>query len=168
MPTYKSLTLTLTIALTTVGTATADVATADQKQSGMEAMKIVTISKMYQQDIDEQGMSNPVVLQQYANTELQAAMALEQAYFDKNQMSCNVDYDVLWDSQDPDYTQDKKLSMTEQDLVQVSLAQGSDIYYELSCADNSNSDGSTDCQVADVSLNEHGKTLRKYLIETCR
>ena len=147
----------------TVGTATADVATADQKQSAMEAMKIATISKMYQQDIDEQGMSNPVVLQQYANTELQAAMALEQAYFDKNQMSCNVDYDVLWDSQDPDYTQDKKLSMTEQDLVQVSLAQGSDIYYELSCDDNDKN-----CQVADVILDDDGKTLRKHLLEACR
>lgn len=163
MPTYKSLTLILTIGLTTAGTATADVTTADQKQSAMEAMKIATISKMYQQDTDEQGMSNPAVLQQYANTELQAAMALEQAYFDKNQMSCNVDYDVLWDSQDPDYTQDKKLSMTEQGLVQVSLAQGSDIYYELSCDDNDK-----DCQIADVILDDDGKTLRKHLLEACR
>ncbi|MBH0006608.1 hypothetical protein [Psychrobacter sp. SWN149] len=163
MPTYKSLTLILTIGLTTAGTATADVAKADQKQSAMEAMKIATISKMYQQDIDEQGMSNPAVLQQYANTELQAAMTLEQAYFDKNQMSCNVDYDVLWDSQDPDYTQDKKLSITEQGLVQVSLAQGSDIYYELSCDDNDK-----DCQIADVILDDDGKTLRKHLLEACR
>ena len=163
MPTYKSLTLILTIGLTTVGTATADVTKVDQKQATMKAVKIATISKMYQQDIDEQGMSNPVVLQQYANTELQAAMKLEQAYFDKNQMSCNVDYDVLWDSQDPDYTQDKKLSMTEQGLVQVSLAQGSDIYYELSCDDNDK-----DCQIADVILDDDGKTLRKHLLEACR
>ena len=167
MPTYKSLILILTIGLMTVGAATADVTKADQKYSAMDASKVATITKMYQQDIDDQGMSNPVVLQQYANADLQAAMMLEQAYFDKNQMPCNVDYDVLWDSQDPDYTQDKKFSMTKQGLVQVSLAQGSDIYYELSCADNK-SDGSTDCQVADVSLNENGKTLRKHLIETCR
>lgn len=163
MPTYKSLTLILTIGLMNVGAATADMTKADQKQSAMEAVKIATISKMYQQDIDEQGMSNPAVLQQYANTELQAAMTLEQDYFDKNQMSCNVDYDVLWDSQDPDYTQDKKLSMTEQDLVQVSLAQGSDIYYELSCDDNDKN-----CQVADVILDDDGKTLRKHLLEACR
>ena len=166
MPLYKSLILLLILGLTTVGSAIADTTKTDQEYSAMDASKVATITKMYQQDIDDQGMSNPVVLQQYANADLQAAMMLAQAYFDKNQMPCNVDYDVLWDSQDPDYTQDKKISMTEQGLVQVSLAQGSDIYYELSCADNS--DGSTDCKVADVSLNENGKTLRKHLIETCR
>ncbi|WP_352309170.1 hypothetical protein [Psychrobacter sp. W2-37-MNA-CIBAN-0211] len=165
MPTYKSLIFLLTIGLMPVGSATADVTKSDQKQSVMAAMKIATITQMYQQDIDEQGMSNPVMLQQYANADLQAAMQLEQDYFDKNQTSCNIDYDVLWDSQDPDYTQDKKFSMTEQGLVQVSLAQGSDIYYELSCDANDKRAG---CQVADVSLNDDGKTLRRYLQETCR
>ncbi|WP_037033087.1 hypothetical protein [Psychrobacter sp. PAMC 21119] len=165
MPTYKSLIFLLTIGLMPVGSATADVTKSDQKQAVRAAMKIATIKKMYQQDIDDQGMSDPVMLQQYANTDLQAAMQLEQDYFDKNQTSCNIDYDVLWDSQDPNYTQDKKFSMTEQGLVQVSLAQGSDIYYELSCDDN---DKRADCQVADVSLNEDGKTLRKHLLDTCR
>lgn len=161
MPTYKSLILLSTIALTTVGTATADVTKAFQKQAAVADMKITTITKMYQQDIDDQGMSNPIVLQQYANADLQAAMQLEQDYFDKNQTSCNVDYDVLWDSQDPDYTQDKKFSMTDKGLVQVSLAQGSNIYYDLTCNDK-------DCQIADVSLNEDGGTLSKHLLETCR
>ena len=146
MPTYKSLILLSTIALTTVGTATADVTKAFQKQAAVADMKITTITKMYQQDIDDQGMSNPIVLQQYANADLQAAMQLEQDYFDKNQTSCNVDYDVLWDSQDPDYTQDKKFSMTDKGLVKVSLAQGSNIYYDLTCNDKY-------CQIADVSLN---------------
>ncbi|MDN3453132.1 MULTISPECIES: hypothetical protein [unclassified Psychrobacter] len=164
MPTYKSLTLLLTIGLMTVGNATADVSKVDQKQNAMANIKIATITKMYQQDIDDQGMSNPVVLQQYADTDLKAAMQLEQAYFDKNQMSCNIDYDVLWNSQDPNYTQDKKFSITEQGLVQVSLAQGSDIYYELSCDDSDNAA----CQVADVILDKDGKTLRKHLLKACR
>ena len=163
MPTYKSLTLLLTIGLMPVGHAIADVSKVDQKQNAMANMKIATITKMYQQDIDDQGMSNPVVLQQYADADLQAAMQLEQAYFDKTQTSCNIDYDVLWSSQDPDYTQDKKFSITAQGLVQVSLAQGSDIYYELSCDDNDKT-----CQVADVVLDQDGKTLRKHLLETCR
>ena len=163
MPTYKSLTLLLTIGLMPVGHAIADVSKVDQKQNAMADMKIATITKMYQQDIDDQGMSHPVVLQQYADADLQAAMQLEQAYFDKTQTSCNIDYDVLWSSQDPDYTQDKKFSITAQGLVQVSLAQGSDIYYELSCDDNDKT-----CQVADVVLDQDGKTLRKHLLETCR
>ena len=163
MPTYKSLTLLLTIGLMPVGHAIADVSKVDQKQNAMADMKIATITKMYQQDIDDQGMSNPVVLQQYADADLQAAMQLEQAYFDNTQTSCNIDYDVLWSSQDPDYTQDKKFSITDQGLVRVSLAQGSDIYYELSCDDNDKT-----CQVADVVLDQDGKTLRKHLLETCR
>jgi len=163
MPTYKSLTLLLTIGLMPVGHAIADVSKVDQKQNAMADIKIATITKMYQQDIDDQGMSQPVVLQQYADVDLQAAMQLEQAYFDKTQTSCNIDYDVLWNSQDPDYTQDKKFSITDQGLVQVSLAQGSDIYYELSCDDNDKT-----CQVADVVLDQDAKTLRQHLLETCR
>ncbi|WP_230710073.1 MULTISPECIES: hypothetical protein [unclassified Psychrobacter] len=124
-------------------------------------MKIATVTKMYEQDISTEGMDNPVVLQQYANQDLQSAMQLEQDYFDENQLSCNIDYDVLWDSQDPDYTQDKKFSMTNQGLVQVSLAQGSNIYYDLSC----DGDG---CQVADVILDENGKSLRQHFLESCR
>ncbi|WP_298809716.1 hypothetical protein [uncultured Psychrobacter sp.] len=163
MPTYKSLTLLLTIGLMPVGHAIADLSKVDQKQNALANIKIATITKMYQQDMDDQGMSHPVVLQQYADADLQAAMQLEQAYFDKTQTSCNIDYDVLWSSQDPDYTQDKKFSITAQGLVQVSLAQGSDIYYELSCDDNDKT-----CQVADVVLDQDGKTLRKHLLETCR
>lgn len=163
MPTYKSLILLLTIGLMTVGHAIADVSKVDQKQNTMADIKIATITKMYQQDIDDQGMSHPVVLQQYADADLQAAMQLEQAYFDKTQTSCNIDYDVLWSSQDPDHTQDKKFSITDQGLVQVSLAQGSDIYYELSCDDSDKT-----CQVEDVVLDQDGKTLRKHLLETCR
>jgi hypothetical protein len=163
MPTYKSLTLLLTIGLMPVGHAIADVSKVDQKQNAMADIKIATITEMYQQDIDDQGMSNRVVLQQYADADLQAAMQLEQAYFDKTQTSCNIDYDVLWNSQDPDYTQDKKFSITDQGLVQVSLAQGSDIYYELSCDDNDKT-----CQVADVVLDQDDKTLRQHLLETCR
>ena len=162
MPTYKSLTLLLTTGLMTIGNATADMTNISPKQA---AMKIATITKMYQQDIRDEGMSNPAVLQQYANEDLQAAMQLEQDYFDKHQMSCNIDYDVLWDSQDPDYTQDKKISMTDKGLVQVSLAQGSDIYYKLTC-DSADKNG--ECQIADVTLNEDGGTLSQHLLEACR
>ncbi|MGP9558041.1 hypothetical protein [Psychrobacter sp. AOP7-A1-24] len=130
MPTYKSLTLLLTITLMTIGNAIADVSKVDQQQSNIADIKIATITRMYQQDIDDQGMSNSIVLRQYADADLQATMQLQQAYFDKTQTSCNIDYDVLWNSQDPDYTQDKKFSITEQDLVRVNLAQGGDIYSE--------------------------------------
>jgi len=159
MPTYRTLILLSITGLTTVGSAIADVTEINDPKA---AMKIAAITKMYKQDIDDEGMSNPTVLQQHANDDLQAAIQLEQDYFDKNQMSCNVDYDVLWDSQDPDYTQDKKFSVTDKGLVHVSLAQGSDIYYELSC-NNKN----TNCQVADVILNKDGDTLRNHLLETC-
>ena len=87
MPTYKSLTLLLTTGLMTIGNATADLTNISPKRA---AMKIATITKMYQQDIGDEGMSNPAVLQQYANEYLQAAMQLEQDYFDKHQMSCNI------------------------------------------------------------------------------
>lgn len=123
--------------------------------------KIATITKMYQQDIDNQGMDYPVVLQQFANPELQAAMILEQEYFDREQMSCHIGYDVLWDSQDPDYSQDKQFSITEKGWVQVSLAQGSKVYYELAC-------DHAECQVADVIFDKDGTSLKNHLLETCR
>ncbi|SLJ84653.1 hypothetical protein [Psychrobacter sp. DAB_AL43B] len=161
MPTPKSLIL-LAMGVIAISNATADVTEPYQTHA---VMKVATIAKMYEQDISNQGMDNPVVLQQYANSELQAAMQLEQDYFDKEQMSCHVGYDVLWDSQDPDYEQEKEFSITEQGLVKVSLAQGSNVYYDLSC-DGMNKE--IKCQVADVIMDEDGASLRKYLLETCR
>ena len=161
MPTHYSLTL-LAMGLIATNSAIADIAESTQTYA---AIKIATISNMYQQDVNNQGMDNPVVLQQYADPDLQAAMQIEQDYFDREQISCHVDYDVLWDSQDPDYTQDKQFSMTDQGLVQVSLAHGSNVYYELSC---NGTDDDADCRVADVILDEDGKSLRKHLLETCR
>ncbi|MGP5173959.1 hypothetical protein [Psychrobacter immobilis] len=161
MPTHYSLTL-LAMGLIATNSAIADIAESTQTYA---AIKIATISNMYQQDVSNQGMDNPVVLQQYADPDLQAAMQIEQDYFDKEQISCHVDYDILWDSQDPDYTQDKQFSMTDQGLVQVSLAHGSNVYYELSC--NGTGDDAN-CRVADVILDEDGKSLRKHLLETCR
>ena len=131
------------------------------KQADKQAQKIATIKKMYQQDIDHEGEDSPVVLQQYASKDLQAAMQLEQDYFDKTQMSCHIGYDVLWDSQDPDYTQDKKFSVTKQGLVQVNLAQGSTIDYELACDDK-------ECRVHDVIVDKKGTSLKKYLHKECR
>ncbi|WP_201560856.1 hypothetical protein [Psychrobacter sp. NC44] len=161
MPTHYSLTL-LAMGLIATNSAIADIAESIQTYA---AIKIATISNMYQQDVSNQGMDNPVVLQQYADPDLQAAMQIEQDYFDREQISCHVDYDVLWDSQDPDYAQDKQFSMTDQGLVQVSLAHGSNVYYELSC----NGTGEdANCRVADVILDEDGKSLRKHLLETCR
>ena len=161
MPTHYSLTL-LAMGLIATNSAIADIAELTQTYA---AIKIATISNMYQQDVSNQGMDNPVVLQQYADPDLQAAMQIEQDYFDREQISCHVDYDVLWDSQDPDYTQDKQFSMTDQGLVQVSLAHGSNVYYELSC---NGTDDDANCRVADVILDEDGKSLRKHLLETCR
>ena len=161
MPTHYSLTL-LAMGLIATNSAIADIAESTQTYA---AIKIATISNMYQQDVSNQGMDNPVVLQQYADPDLQAAMQIEQDYFDREQISCHVDYDVLWDSQDPDYAQDKQFSMTDQGLVQVSLAHGSNVYYELSC---NGTDDDADCRVADVILDEDGKSLRKHLLETCR
>lgn len=158
MPTHYSLTL---LAMGLIAT---NSAIAESTQT-YAAIKIATISNMYQQDVSNQGMDNPVVLQQYADPDLQAAMQIEQDYFDREQISCHVDYDVLWDSQDPDYTQDKQFSMTDQGLVQVSLAHGSNVYYELSC---NGTDDDANCRVADVILGEDGKSLRKHLLETCR
>ena len=160
MSPYKSLIMVLMIAPIQIGAAIADTTKTTDKQA---TIKTALIAKMYQQDMDEQGMSQPPILQQYANDDLLQIMQLEQVYFDKHQASCNLDYDVLWSSQDPDYTQTKKISITEQGLVQVSLAQGHDVYYDLSCDDSDKT-----CQVADVVLDQDGKTLRQHVLETCR
>ena len=161
MPTSKSLIL-LTMGIIAISNATADVTELPQINA---VMKIATITKMYEQDISNQGMDNPVVLQQYANPDLQTAMKLERDYFDREQMSCHVGYDVLWNSQDPDYEQEIQFSITSQGLVQVSLAQGSNVYYDLVC---DGMDDSTNCQVADVIMDKDKGSLKEYLLQTCR
>ena len=162
MQILKSYALLLTMGFLAVNTAIADAP--DNKQTHA-AMKVAIIEKMYQQDVSNQGMDYPVVLEQYGNQELQAAMKLERDYFNREEMSCHIGYDVLWDSQDPDYEQEKQFSLTEKGLVKVSLAQGSNVYYDLSC---DGFDDSADCKVADVILDEDGASLKEYLLKTCR
>ena len=147
-------------------TAITAVVNAIEPQQAVFAIKVATIEKMYQQDASNQGMDYPI-LAQYSDKDLQAAFLLEQAYFDREQMSCNIGHDILWDSQDPDYSQDKQFSITEQGLVKVSLAQGSDIYYELACTSIGEI---AECKVADVILDEDiydSPTLKSYLIKSC-
>lgn len=127
--------------------------------------KIAAVTEMYEQDIANEGMDYPVVLQQYADKTLKAAMQAEQDYFDREQMSCHVGYDVLWNSQDPDYSQDKQFSISESGWVQVSLAQGGSVYFDLVC---DAVDSTAKCQVADVIMDEDGASLREYLLETCQ
>lgn len=156
------LTILFTLGLTT-NVAIADSATTKSETPVLDrtAQKITTITKMYQQDIDNEGEDSPVVLQQYASKDLQAAMQLEQDYFDKTQISCHIGYDVLWDSQDPDYAQDKEFSVTKQGLVQVNLAQGSTVDYDLACNDK-------ECLVHDVIVDNKGTSLKAYLKEACQ
>lgn len=151
---------TLSLILTSILVTTAH--TADFSVAPMEqpAKKVATITTMYAQDVRNQGMDYPVVLQQYADKDLQAAIQLEQDFFDKEGMSCHIGHDVLWDSQDPDYAQQKQFSVTDTDLVQVSLSQGSVIYYDLSCQD-------TSCQVTDVLFSD-GASFKRYLLENCQ
>ncbi len=129
--------------------------------------QVAVISQMYEQDISVEGFSEKPILLEYSIAELIAAFVLEQAYYDREQISCNIGHDILWDSQDPDYSQDKQFAVTEQGLVKVSLAQGSDIYYELAC---SSIDEKAECKIADVMLDEDiygSRTLKSYLIKNC-
>lgn len=121
--------------------------------------KVATIAKMYAQDIDNEGMGEPM-LAQYGDAQLRAALKLERDYFDKEQMICGTGHNILWDSQDPDYEQDKNISMTKNGLVTVSLAQGRDIQYQLTC-------NSSDCQISDVITSDN-KSLKDFLNKSCR
>lgn len=156
----QKLTLSMLMLTGLLVTQSANTAQISVNHTDEQAIKIATVQAMYAQDVSNEGMDYPVVLQQYADFDLQAAMQLEQDYFDKQQMSCHIGHDVLWDSQDPDYSQQKQFSITDAELVQVSLAQGSLVYYDLTCKN-------TKCQVADVMLDD-GTSFKNYLIENCR
>lgn len=123
------------------------------------AKKLATITKMYQQDISNEGLGKPVLMQ-YGNSELQAALKLEQQYFDKNEMICGTGHDVLWESQDPNYEQDKKISVHSDGLVNVTLAQGETVRYKMAC-------DATKCMVADVIMADN-KSLKDFLNKSCR
>ncbi len=86
--------------------------------------KIAIISQMYEQDASVEGLSETPILIEYGTLELQDAFTLEQDYYDRTQMNCNVGFDILWDSQDPDYAQDKQITMTDTGLVKVSSHAG--------------------------------------------
>lgn len=121
--------------------------------------KLATITKMYQQDISNEGLGKPVLMQ-YGSSELKAALKLEQQYFDKNEMICGTGHDVLWESQDPNYEQDKQISVHSDGLVNVTLAQGETVRYKMAC-------DATKCMVADVIMADN-TSLKDFLNKSCR
>lgn len=126
-------------------------------QTDMDAKKLAAVTQMYAQDIQNDGLGKPV-LHQFASESLSAAFKREQDYFDKKQMICGTGYDVLWESQDPDYAQDKTIAM-HGDLVAVTLAHGDTVQYKMVCDEK--------CAVDDVIMSD-GKSLKNYLNNSCQ
>lgn len=146
------------IAILAVRMAPAAAANIEADSSKWDSLKMTTITEMYTKDAANQYAQTPTLMS-YADQNLQQAMILEQSYFDQHEMICGTGHDVMWDSQDPDYGQDKQISINAEGLVQVHLAQGSDIYYKLTCADDT-------CQVADVIINDN-QSLKDFLNTNC-
>ena len=130
----------------------------DVDSSKWNNIKIATITEMYAENASDQYAQMPT-LRKYADQDLQKAMRLEEDYFDKHEMICGTGHDVMWDSQDPDYAQDKQISINTEGLVQVNLAQGSEVYYKLTCDDDN-------CQVADVIMTDN-ESLKDFLNSNC-
>lgn len=124
-----------------------------------DSAKLATITQMYKQDISNEGLGEPILMQ-YGSPELQAALKLEQQYFDKYEMVCGTGHDVLWESQDPNYEQDKQISVHSDGLVDVRLAQGKTVRYKMAC-------DATTCMVADVIMADN-KSLKDFLNKSCR
>lgn len=124
--------------------------------SSDQAAKLTAIKSLYQQDINDQGSQSSVLIK-FAAPDLKGALQREQDYFDKNQQICGVDYDVIWDSQDPEFVMPK--ISADNDRIKATLGHGTDIYYQLDCQGDS-------CQITDVTLTGGG-SLKSTLNSSC-
>lgn len=124
--------------------------------TSQDSAKAALITTMYQQDIKSQGVSSSV-LAKFASPKLAKALKLEQDYFDKSQMICGTDSDVIWDSQDPDYVMPKISAANNK--IKAQLSHGSDVYFDFDCKGDN-------CQIADVTLGT-GESLSKTLTQNC-
>lgn len=101
-----------------------------------DTAKINLVKKMYREAKHQNGVA---IIEKYADRSLKQAIAKE------TEPAC-LDYDVMWNSQDPDTSAKVNVSMTNNGTVKASFKQfgkRENIYYTLSCNGNS-------CKVSDV------------------
>ncbi|MBP6345671.1 MAG: hypothetical protein KA346_07150 [Neisseriaceae bacterium] len=121
--------------------------------------KLTAIKKMYQQDLKKQ--NGLATLAHFAGADLKKALKKQDAFGAKYGELCGLDYDVLWQSQDPDYAEPLQYALTRKGQVTVSIGrpEQAQVTYALNCeADR--------CQITDVFSN--GGSVVKMINRTCR
>lgn len=106
--------------------------------------KIKTVAAMYQQDIKAQyGLDT---LAKFAGGPLQKALKKQRDYSAKHGELCGVDYDPLWQSQDPNYQARLQYSLVNNGQVKVTIGRQGSVIYALDCKDKR-------CKITDVFSN---------------
>lgn len=119
---------------------------------------IQTVKDMY--NLGKKAQNSMQVLELYSDTSLKQAFDLHA----RNGEVCGFDHDVMWESQDPEYTRSLKFSKLGQNQVKVSLSKGKwdsagTVVFTLKCNGN-------DCKVSDV--HDDSGSLKKNILRECK
>lgn len=98
---------------------------------GHDQTKINTVKAMYQQDMNS--LNGLATLTRFAGGGLQKALKKQQAYARRQGELCGFDYDLLWQSQDPDYAEPLQYAVNQQGQVHVKIGREAAVTYALAC-----------------------------------
>lgn len=118
--------------------------------------KIKTIKAMYQQDIKAQ--NGIATLTQFSGGGLQKALKKQQKFGERSGELCGFDYDILWQSQDPDYGINIQYATAPNGHIKVNLGHEGSVAYVLACEGQS-------CKITDVIS---GGSVVKMINQACK
>lgn len=103
--------------------------------------------------------SNAHVLAKFSSKELRKILRQQDTFSQKRGMVCASDYDMLWQSQDPDYQEKLSYVIDSQGRVQVHIGARAKVTYPLVCH-------SGRCKIDDVI--DHQGSIRQRISKECR
>ena len=119
------------------------------------ALKLNTVKAMYQHDAKVRAGNE--TLKRFAGPALKQALVRQDQYQIRMGEICGLDYDVLWQSQDPNYKAKLNYSLTPNGQVKVKIGKES-VSYAVACSGNS-------CKITDVFSDG---SVTKMINQECR
>ena len=131
---------------------------AGQSTYAQDSIAMKTVKEIY--DLGKRYEKGMEVIELFADESLQRAFNLASSY----EYICGYDYDVLWQSQDPEYQRNIHFTQIGSDQIRVNLAKAqwhkaSSVGYKMNCQNGV-------CKINDI-VDEYG-SLKARIQQQCR
>lgn len=125
--------------------------------AGDVTLKLETIKSLYQFAKINQENGNSLIAVN-ADNKLKKALKIQQLASNRGQ-TCGLDYDLMWQSQDPFFDETLHFQLNKSGLVRVTIGKNGTVSYALTCQQNK-------CLIRDVY--DQTGSIKNNILHKCR